>query len=284
MSASLTKTKRRIQSVESTKKITKAMNLVATVKLKKWRNSMDNIISYLNMMEGIVLSCVEGADTQDNDIEEFKKYKGVDKTLYVVVTSSLGLCGGYNYNLFKFLNTKLKANDKVIILGTKGFTKLSHEDLDLDEDYVSFLDKMNYPSVDKLRMTILKEYKSGQYKSVKLITTLYKNSLKFIPNDITILPLGDISEGKEKVNVDTIFEPNEKEVLSLIIPKYINTVLYGRLTEAVVCEQASRRNAMDTATDNAEELTDKLKIEYNKARQAAITQEITEVVSGAINK
>jgi len=235
-------------------------------------------------MEGIVLSCVEGADTQDNDIEEFKKYKGVDKTLYVVVTSSLGLCGGYNYNLFKFLNTKLKANDKVIILGTKGFTKLSHEDLDLDEDYVSFLDKMNYPSVDKLRMTILKEYKSGQYKSVKLITTLYKNSLTFIPNDITILPLGDISEGKEKVNVDTIFEPNEKEVLSLIIPKYINTVLYGRLTEAVVCEQASRRNAMDTATDNAEELTDKLKIEYNKARQAAITQEITEVVSGAINK
>ena len=112
---------------------------------------------------------------------------------------------------------------------------------------------------------------------------MYKNSLTFIPTEKRILPL-DNSLSKEVSNVDIIFEPSQKEVLSLIIPKYLDTLLYGKLTEALVCEQASRRNAMDNATDNAEELLDKLKIEFNKARQQAITQEITEVVGGSINK
>ena len=118
--------------------------------------------------------------------------------------------------------------------------------------------------------------------SVQLITTTYKNSLTFIPKQIQVLPLENLS--KNVKYTDVIFEPNRKEVLSLVVPKYLQTLLYGRLTEAIVCEQAARRNAMDSATDNAEELLDKLHIEYNKARQGAITQEITEVIGGSINK
>ena len=133
------------------------------------------------------------------------------------------------------------------------------------------------------RQELLNLYLTGEYKEVVLVSTTYKNSLTFIPTEKRILPL-DNNLSKEVSNVDIIFEPSQKEVLSLIIPKYLDTLLYGKLTEALVCEQASRRNAMDNATDNAEELLDKLKIEFNKARQQAITQEITEVVGGSINK
>lgn len=279
-SQGLTNTKRRISSVTSTKKITKAMELVASAKLRKWRSSMDNIISYLNTMEEIISTCA--SVELDDPILELKKFKNAKSNLYIVVTSSLGLCGGYNYNLFKFLNGKISKEDKVWVLGTKGLVKLSHEDLSLEDKYVSFLDKFDYSKVANLKNEIIKEYSTGQYMSLQLITTTYKNSLTFIPKQIQVLPLENLS--KNVKYTDVIFEPNRKEVLSLVVPKYLQTLLYGRLTEAIVCEQAARRNAMDSATDNAEELLDKLHIEYNKARQGAITQEITEVIGGSINK
>lgn len=285
MSQGLTKTKRRIQSVSSTKKITKAMELVATVKLKRWKDNMENILTYLQSMEEVISLCVDGFDVFDDksEIKEFRKYKRAKGILYIIVTSTLGLCGGYNYNLFKYINNKLHKDDKVLMIGTKGFTKLSHEDLDIEDKYVSFLDQFSYQSVTLLNKEILEFYLTGKYEKVVLVSTMYKNSLTFVPVETNILPLS----GKEKINSNSnnvIFEPDKEEVLSLIIPKYLNTLLYAKLTEALVCEQASRRNAMDSATDNAEELLDKLKIEFNKARQQAITQEITEVVGGSLNK
>ena len=281
MSAGLTKTKRRIASVTSTKKITKAMELVATVKLKKWKDKMENNISYLKMMEDIILSCVKDVDT--SSLSELNSYKNATKTLYVVVTSSLGLCGGYNYNLFKFLNTLLKKDDKVLLIGTKGLTKIDEANNEIEDDFVSILDHFSYQSVSKLCTRLKEEYATGEYKEVKLVTTLYNNSLTFIPVAINIFPFGGI-DSQEESKEEIKFEPSKQEVLELLVPKYLSTLLYSRLTEAMVCEQASRRNAMDTATDNATELSEKLKIEYNKARQAAITQEITEVVGGANNK
>lgn len=279
MSQGLTNTKRRIQSISSTQKITKAMELVATVKLKRWKDSMENITLYLKEMHKVILSCAN-VDCNE-EIIEMKKYKNARSDLYIVITSTLGLCGGYNYNIFKFLNGRLKKGDKILVVGTKGFSRLSHEDLSIDNQYVSFLDKFDYSKVANLRENLLELYQTGEFKSVKLISTIYKNSLTFIPQETNILPLENLS--KEGKIDDLIFDPSQEEVLRLIIPKYINTLLYSYLTEAMVCEQASRRNAMDNANDNAEDLLEKLKIEYNKARQAAITQEITEVVSGANN-
>lgn len=279
MSQGLTNTKRRIQSITSTKKITKAMELVATVKLKRWKDSMENISSYLKEMRKVISLC---ADLEDVDnILEMKKYPNAKGDLYILVTSSLGLCGGYNYNIFKFINKKIFKDDRILIIGTKGFSKFSHENFNIDSDYVSFLDKFDYSKVINLREKLLELYNSGNYKSIRLISTTYKNSLTFIPEEITLLPIENLSIDENKKNNDIIFDPNNHEVLTLLIPKYLNTILYGRLNEAMVCEQASRRNAMDNANDNAEELLEKLKIEFNKARQAAITQEITEVVSGA---
>lgn len=279
MSQGLTNTKRRIQSISSTKKITKAMELVATVKLKKWKDNMENIVSYLEVMQEIISSCVSGSDLSDN--LELKSFKEATSNLYVVVTSSLGLCGGYNYNLFKFLNGKINKNDKVIVVGTKGFVRYSHEEVDLNSEFVGLLDKVDYQKVKDLVNILKEEYSTGKYKKVLLISTVYKNSLNFIPTEFQLLPLENLDESE--IKTETLFEPSKEEVLSLVIPKYINTYLYGRLIEASVCEQAARRNAMDSATDNAEELLEKLKLEYNKARQGAITQEITEVVAGASN-
>lgn len=281
MAQELANTKKRIQSVNSTLKITKAMELVANAKLKRWKNKMENITQYLLEMSDIISTCAGSYyDPFNMSIDELKKYKNTSSKLYIVVTSSLGLCGGYNYNVFKFLNNKIKPEDKVIILGTKGLIKYSHTDLNLDDDYVSLLDKFDSYASRNLIDKIINEYKTGKYKEVRLIATEYKNSLTFIPNDIRILPF----ENKDnKTNDNIIFDPNKEEVLSLLIPKYLDVLMYGKLTEAIVCEHASRRNAMDTATDNGEELSQKLMLEYNKARQQAITQEITEISSAANN-
>lgn len=280
MAQELANTKKRIQSVNSTLKITKAMELVANAKLKRWKNKMENITQYLLEMSDIISTCAGSYDPFNMSIDELKKYKNTNSILYIVVTSSLGLCGGYNYNVFKFLNNKIKPEDKIIILGTKGLVKYSHTDLNLDEDYVSLLDKFDSYASRNLKDKIINEYKTGKYSEVRLITTEYKNSLTFIPNDIRILPF----ENKDnKTNDNIMFDPNKEEVLSLLIPKYLDVLIYGKLTEAIVCEYASRRNAMDTATDNGEELSQKLMLEYNKARQQAITQEITEISSAANN-
>lgn len=280
MAQELANTKKRIQSVNSTLKITKAMELVANAKLKRWKNKMENITQYLLEMSDIISTCAGSYDPFNMSIDELKKYKNTSSKLYIVVTSSLGLCGGYNYNVFKFLNNKIKPEDKVIILGTKGLIKYSHTDLNLDDDYVSLLDKFDSYVSRNLIDKIINEYKTGKYNEVRLIATEYKNSLTFIPNDIKILPF----ENKDnKTNDNIMFDPNKEEVLSLLIPKYLDVLMYGKLTEAIVCEHASRRNAMDTATDNGEELSQKLMLEYNKARQQAITQEITEISSAANN-
>lgn len=280
MAQELANTKKRIQSVNSTLKITKAMELVANAKLKRWKNKMENITQYLLEMSDIISTCAGSYDPFNMSIDELKKYENTSSVLYIVVTSSLGLCGGYNYNVFKFLNNKIKPEDKVIILGTKGLIKYSHTDLNLDDDYVSLLDKFDSYASRNLIDKIINEYKTGKYKEVRLIATEYKNSLTFIPNDIKILPF----ENKNNtINDNIIFDPNKEEVLSLLIPKYLDVLMYGKLTEAIVCEHASRRNAMDTATDNGEELSQKLMLEYNKARQQAITQEITEISSAANN-
>ncbi len=274
MAQELAKTKKRIASISSTLKITKAMELVATSKLKKWKDKMENINLYLDSLIKIISSC---AGEENNT---FKINKNANSSLYIVVTSSLGLCGGYNYNIYKFLNSKINKDDKVLILGTKGLSKLK-SDFDIDDEYVSILDHFDYSNASKLKDKIINEFNKGLYKEIHLISTHYKNSLTFIPCDNLLLPLEKLETSSS--NQEIIFEPNKEEVLSLLIPKYLNTLLYSKLTEAIVCEYASRRNSMDSASDNAEELQNKLMLEFNKARQQAITQEITEVVAGVNN-
>ena len=277
MSQEVTKIKKRISSVNGALKVTSAMKLVSTVKLKKWKNKMLANRDYANSLKEAadqVLAFAKKAKTPFNVVNE-----GTDKNLYVVVSSTLGLCGSYNSNIFRLADVTLKEKDDAIILGNKGmmhfedgvFTKISGF-----EEYNSI---QNSGIINSITSFIISEYLKGSYHEIHLIYSEYKNSLVFTPKDLKILPL-------EQVDTDTngfgpILEPNEKVLVEQLVPIYLKTIVHSKLLESEVCEQAARCNAMDNATNNAKELLDELQIEFNKARQGAITQEITEIVSAA---
>ena len=277
MSQEVTKIKKRISSVNGALKVTSAMKLVSTVKLQKWRNKMLANRDYANSLKEAadqVLAFAKKAKTPFNVVNE-----GTDKNLYVVVSSTLGLCGSYNSNIFRLADVTLKEKDDAIVLGNKGmmhfedgaFTKISGF-----EDYNSI---QNSGIINSITSFIISEYLKGSYHEIHLIYSEYKNSLVFTPRDLKILPL-------EQVDTDTngfgpILEPNEKVLVEQLVPIYLKTIVHSKLLESEVCEQAARCNAMDNATNNAKELLDELQIEFNKARQGAITQEITEIVSAA---
>lgn len=274
-------TKNRIKSIDSTRKITKAMELVASVKLKRWQRILDNIKNYSLTLENIISSCNYKV-SQDNEANPivFREFPNASKNLIVIITSSLGLCGGYNYNVFKFSDSIIKKDDKLILIGSKSEVKYSSNE-EVDKSYIEILERLDFTKINNLVSLIEKEYAKGIYKSVSLIYTSYKNSLHFEPTVLPLLPIG--IEQKERLDFEPIYEPNKKEFMELLIPKYLQTILYSKLVESIVSEQASRRNAMDNATDNADELVSKLTIQYNKARQSSITNELIDVVAGARN-
>lgn len=281
MAQSLHKTKRRISSVNSTKKITKAMELVATVKLKRFKNVMLENEAYANELVNIIHSLFEHIEVEDNPyLVESKS----DKDLYIVVSSNLGLCASYNNNVFNFVSENVNKDTSVVIpIGYKGDNFLSKEGYELDESYVSINEHLAYEDIRKLGEFITREFISGKYRSINLIYTHYVNSLKFVPEEMRIFPLREVKKDTN-IGYEPIYDPDAKTLVDELIPIYVVSSLYHKIIESQVSEQASRRTAMENANDNADEIIDKLTLEYNKARQAAITQEISEVVSGSINK
>ena len=277
MAQGLNKTKRRIASVKSTKKITEAMELVATVKLKKFKNKMEANQFYVREIEGIISHLFAVLNEDENNYT--KEGKG-DKNLVVVINSNLGLCASYNSNIFAFVNNNLnKENDVLMTIGIKGELNYERAGFELVKEYSSLNEKLDYLDVVKLGRFLHSEFMSGKYKTIKLLYTKYINSLRFEPTLITLFPLGE-QEKNNSFRYEPIYDPNLKTLIDELVPIWLTSSLYQKLIESTVSEQASRRTAMENANDNADELIDKLTIEFNKARQAAITQEILEVVAG----
>lgn len=284
MSDSLIETKRRIVTIESTKKITKAMKLVSSAKFSKWKKYLDENKLYYSKMREVMIKTASNIDFKKNNFSEYLKPFESDRTLYVVVTSSLGLCGSYNYNIFRTLDPLLKEDDEIVIIGNKGHIHYKKFSNKLYSDFLSIYDNFTYDQVKTLRHYLFRIYRENKYKSISLVYTHYKNSLSFDPEIINIAPLDTSvfqNEMNSNIGFPPLFEPNNVEVAELIFPHYADSLLYMKLIESQLSEQASRRNAMESATDNADELLDNLKIVYNKSRQSAITQEITEVVAGS---
>ena len=258
MPGSMQEIKRRIKSVESTKKITKTMELVATSKLRKTRNQLDELKPYY---QGVRQTCAEIlASNKGLKDSAYLAENKVDKDVYIVISSSLGLCGGYNANVFKEISQQIK-----------------------DEDYVySIGSKLAFDEVTKLVKSVTDLYINKEVGSIKIIYTEFVNNLTFKPRTVTLLPIDTNEfENIEITNKFTIFEPSPEEVLDSLIPMYLQAVVYGYLVESVTSENASRRTSMENATDNAEELTEQLLLKYNQARQTAITNEVSEIVAGA---
>ena len=280
MSQAITRIKTRIRSVTGAYKVTSAMKLVSSVKLRTWKSKMiankrfkeevknasDDVFRYL---ENISSPLINGNPD-------------ASKNLYIVVTSSLGLCGAYNTNIFKLAEKNISNNDDVIILGKKGLSHFEHASFNKINDFNTYESIKDESKIRNLTNYLVGEFEKGIYKEVHIIYTEYRNPIVFTARDETLLPLKPNVDSKENnVGYGPLLEPNKNELLNTLIPFVIRTMVYSVLLESEVSEQASRSNAMENATDNAEELLNELNIEFNKARQASITQEIIEIAAAA---
>ena len=205
--------------------------------------------------------------------------KNTNKKLFIIISSTLGLCGSYNNNIFKVSDANVSKDDDAIILGEKGIAHYENGEFKVIEGFNDDYSVDNKDSIKKITNFIFKEYEKGTYSEIHIIYSEYKNSLVFLAKDYMLLPLK--YEDKEVDDYAPIFEPSGKELVDTLLPFYIQSALYAKLLESEVCEQGARSNAMENATNNAKDLLNDLNIEFNKARQAAITQEITEIVAAS---
>lgn len=277
MGQNVVKIKSRIKSVTGAYKVTSAMKLVSTVKLKQWKGKMLANKDYNKQLDEVVDLLL--SFTKKTTSPFMKINEKANKKLYVIISSTLGLCGSYNTNIFKVADAKITKEDEAIILGQKGIVRYSKEEFKVVEGFEDSTSYIAKDFVNRIKDYILKEYIKGTYSEIHIIYSEYKNSLVFFAKDYKLLPFTTSKE--ESNDYPPIFEPSVNELVDKLIPFYLETCLYSKLLESAVCEQAARSNAMENATNNAKDLLDELHIEFNKARQAAITQEITEIVSAA---
>ena len=276
MPQEVTRIKKRIKSVSSSYKITSAMKLVSTVKLKRWKAKMLANKDYASKIDEIAETVFSSIENSKNPFFQERK---ADKNLYIVLSSSLGLCGAYNNNIFRVVDAKIKEKDDAIILGNKAISHYKDGAFNHIETFKEYSGVNNEAMINSIIDFIAKEYIKGVYQEIHLIYTSYKNSLVFHPVDYTLLPLK--VEAKEQQGYPPIMEPNQEALIDALVPIYLKNSVYAKFLESEVCEQAARSNAMENATKNAEELLENLQIEFNKARQGAITQEITEIVGAS---
>lgn len=282
MASGLIAIRRRIKSVAATRKITKAMELVATAKLKKNKDRYQATTGYTGEIASITANVLVRAKDHEHMYLQEVKGKG---TLYIVVTSNLGLCGAYNANVYKEFVPKYKPEDKILVVGLKGFNHFRKRNLNVIHSMLTEVTGQEQLQASEIARFALTEYKNKSISKIVLVYTRYVNSVTFQPVTLDLLPVDplqfEVKVGKGKDFLDTLFEPNIDAVLDSLVPLYFESILYGKLVEAHTSEQAARRLAMENATDNADEIKEKLLIIYNKQRQSAITQEMSEIVAGA---
>ena len=277
MSQQITKIKSRIKTVSGALKVTSAMKLVSTVKLNRYKNKMLANREYSSRINDISDEVLKWAKTKSKFAVGASE---INKKLYVIVSSTLGLCGAYNANLFKLADATVTENDELVVLGKKGLTHYNNGNYQLILDFSDYHSIKDEKVIKKLSEYLIKQFLDGNYSEIHLIYSSYRNSLAFIPKDALILPIKQESQ-EDELGFAPILEPNEEILVDTLVSLLLKTTIYSKLLESEVCEQAARCNAMESATDNANEILESLQIEFNKARQAAITQEITEIVGAA---
>ena len=286
--ASLDDLKKRIASVKSTQKITKAMKMVAAAKLRRAQESAEKGRPYSEKMNNIILNLSNGISDKEN-APKLLSGTGQEKThLCVVMTSDRGLCGGFNSNIIKkaksYFSKILNEGKelKIITVGSKGNDQLKRVYGDKIIENISFKESKNanYFDADKVGKMVIEKFEAGEFDVCTIFYNQFKNVITQIPQAQQIIPLNN--EGEENSSEESYeFEPDEDEILSNLLPKNISTQIFKAMLENSASEQGSRMSAMDNATRNAGEMVDKLTIEYNRSRQAAITKELIEIISGA---
>ena len=210
---------------------------------------------------------------------------GSDKIAIVVITSNRGLAGGYNSNITKLVQGNGFPKDKVLLytIGTKGKDALERKGYQIAEDASDVIENPTYKDAMEICDKVLKDFTEGRIGQIYLAYTHFKNTVVHVPTLMKLLPVEFSEEDMSAADKNLImnYEPNEREALDMIIPKYVTSIFYGALVEAVASENGARMQAMDSATSNAEEMISDLSLKYNRARQGSITQELTEIIAGA---
>lgn len=266
--------KARIRSVDSTKKITKAMQLVSSSKLMKQKAYMEENKEYAYYLKETVADILASLDHSNHPYLQINEGKNVT----IVFTSDMGLCGGYNANVLRLLEQEVSKDDDIIMLGNRGDAWISRRDYHVIRTENNLEDEC-YNELASIADEVLKRYRNKEIASIRILYTKFVNSVTFHPTLDTLLPIQK-EERVSKQSAETIFEPAGDKILDTLVPMYVRSLLYSYFLETKTSEQASRRMAMESATDNADEIKETLELQYNKARQAAITQEITEIVGG----
>ena len=287
---SLDDLKKRIKSVKSTQKITKAMKMVAAAKLRKAQENAEKGRPYSQKMQNIILNLTKSISDPSN-APKLLIGTGKDKTyLCVVLTADRGLCGGFNSNICKLAKTNFKKilkegkTLKIITVGSKGLDQIKREYEKFIIQKFSFKDKkqISFNEAEMIGNEIIGLFNKNEFDKCILFYNNFKNVITQIPQSQQIIPVEKkISESKEKNNFSYEFEPDEDEILEDLLPKNISTQIFKAFLENAASEQGSRMTAMDNATRNAGDLVDKLTINYNRSRQASITKELIEIISGA---
>ena len=261
------------------------MKLVSTVKLQKAKGKAESTKPYFDCMYDTIAQILKKSG--DIDHEYLKNNLDNKKKAVIVISSNRGLAGGYNSNIIKLVTGMDVAAEDVMIyaVGRKAKEALAKKGYCIEKDYSEVINSPLYSDAMLIGKQVISDYTDGKFGEIYLAYTEFKNTVTHIPKLIKLLPFSmEVSEDNEQTTNDLTlmnFEPGEEEVLGMLIPKYINSLIYGGITEAIASENGARMQAMDSATNNAQTMIDDLSLKYNRARQASITQEITEIVAGA---
>ena len=280
--ASMRDIKRRKESVASTGQITKAMKLVSTVKLQKAKARAESNKPYFTMLYDTMCSILARSGGMEH---RYLKENDSPRKAIITITGNRGLAGGYNNNIAKEIMAAFYPEEAdIYAIGRKGLEILSRKGYRIVEDYSEVINEPLYGDAIKIGKNVLASYENGEVGEIYLAYTNFKNMVSQEPQLIKLLPI-NVEEIMQDVEVDTLtpmnFEPEAEDALDMIVPKYMNNILYGAFIESVASENGARMQAMDSATKNADDMIADLSLKYNRARQSSITQELTEIIAGA---
>ena len=281
MAANMKAVKLRIKSVQSTMQITKAMELVASSKLRKAQERAEVCRPYFETMHQTLVDIAQG-NTDFSSV--YARESGNEKCCYVLIAGDRGLAGGYNTNLFKCLEAASVNQDFLVLpIGKKAVEYSKRNGFACVTESFGEIADVSVADCFEMANLLCGEFKKGEFGHIDLCYTKFVSMLSQQPSAIPVLPLKDLTDKQDTKSIRNLilYEPDASEVFDAIVPEYLAGLIYGAVCESVASELAARRTAMEAATNNAEEMIEKLNLHYNRARQASITQEITEIVGGA---
>ena len=281
MAANMKAVKLRIKSVQSTMQITKAMELVASSKLRKAKERAEVCRPYFETMHQTRVDIARG-NTDFSSV--YARESGNEKRCYVLIAGDRGLAGGYNTNLFKCLEAASVNQDFLVLpIGKKAVEYSKRNGFACVTESFGEIADVSVADCFEMANLLCGEFKKGEFGHIDLCYTKFVSMLSQQPSAIPVLPLKDLTDKQDTKSIRNLilYEPDASEVFDAIVPEYLAGLIYGAVCESVASELAARRTAMEAATNNAEEMIEKLNLHYNRARQASITQEITEIVGGA---